>query len=175
MDRVVAIKLMLPGAYGSPQAIERFDREVKAAGRLSHVNIVRAYDAGKIAGQLYLVMEYVEGNSLHTLVKKHGVLAPGEALDLVIQAARGLEEAHLQGIIHRDIKPANIMLDRSGVVKNSDMGLARLIAAKRRRRGSPVMGWSWAPPSSCARTGADSHARRCAVIYTVWAARYSSC
>ncbi|HPP51706.1 MAG TPA: protein kinase, partial [Thermoguttaceae bacterium] len=126
MDRLVAIKTLRPQAMQDPKAVERFYREVKAAARLNHPNIVTAYDAGEHQGIHYLVMEYVDGQDLARLVKQHGPMAVPEALECVIQAAKGLAYAHQQGVIHRDIKPGNLLLDRSGVVKILDMGLARL-------------------------------------------------
>jgi tRNA A-37 threonylcarbamoyl transferase component Bud32 len=132
MDRVVALKTLPPHAMREPEAVQRFFREVKAAARLVHPNIVTAYDAGEQEGIHYLVMEYVEGQDLATLVKQHGPLPVAQALDCLVQAARGLAYAHSQGVIHRDIKPGNLLVDRHGVVKILDMGLARLVLAPAR-------------------------------------------
>ncbi len=132
MDRVVALKTLPPHAMREPEAVQRFYREVKAAARLVHPNIVTAYDAGEQEGIHYLVMEYVEGQDLATLVKEHGPLPVAQALDCLIQAGRGLAYAHSQGVIHRDIKPGNLLVDRQGVVKILDMGLARLVWAPAR-------------------------------------------
>ena len=126
MDRVVALKQLPPGAMRSPQAIERFRREVKAAARLEHPNIVTAHDAGEADGIHFLVMQYVEGKDLARVLAEQGPLGIEEAVDCAIQAARGLEYAHRQGIVHRDIKPANLLVDREGTVKILDMGLARM-------------------------------------------------
>ncbi len=100
-------------------------REVTAAAKLSHPNIVTAHDADESGGTHFLVMEYVEGQDLAALVKKNGPLPLSRALGYLLQAARGLEYAHKRGVIHRDIKPANLLLDSEGVVKVLDMGLAR--------------------------------------------------
>jgi len=127
MDRVVAIKTLRPQMMREPGAVERFYREVKAAARLNHPNIVTAYDAGEHQGIHYLVMEYVEGEDLGRLVTEHGPLPVQEAVECVLQAARGLAYAHQQGVIHRDIKPGNLLLDRCGAVKILDMGLARVL------------------------------------------------
>src|SRR5262249_6456842 len=94
--------------------------------RLIHPNIVTAFDAGEARGMHYLVMEYVDGADLSGVVKSQGPLAVEKAVDYTIQAARGLEYAHSEGVVHRDIKPANLLLDKKGVVKILDMGLARL-------------------------------------------------
>jgi len=125
MDRIVALKVMAAAAMKAPDAVKRFQREVQAAARLTHPNIVIAFDADEANGSHFLVMEYVEGNDLQSFVKQRGPLPIPLAVNCVIQAARGLEFAHQQGIIHRDIKPANLLLDRKGVVKVLDMGLAR--------------------------------------------------
>ncbi len=125
MDRVVALKT-LPSAAIKPETVQRFYREVKAAARLSHPNIVTAFDAGEQAGTHYLVMEYVVGRDLAAIVKENGPLPLRQAIDYVQQAARGLDFAHKHGVVHRDIKPRNLLLDQEGVVKILDMGLARL-------------------------------------------------
>ncbi|MGI8977760.1 MAG: protein kinase domain-containing protein [Pirellulaceae bacterium] len=129
MDRLVAIKLLPSSMTKDEAAIKRFEREVKAAARLSHPNIVVAYDAGRAKGQNYLAMEYVEGTDLSSHVKRRGPLAVRPALDCILQAARGLEYAHRNGVVHRDIKPANLLLDKEGTLKILDMGLARLDSA----------------------------------------------
>lgn len=126
MKRLVALKVMSPAAMKSPDAVKRFHREVQAAAKLTHPNIVAAYDADQAQGIHFLVMEYVEGTDLANLVKKKGPLSAGKAIDYISQAARGLEHAHSQGIVHRDIKPANLLLDKQGTVKILDMGLARI-------------------------------------------------
>ncbi|MEI8381392.1 MAG: bifunctional serine/threonine-protein kinase/formylglycine-generating enzyme family protein [Planctomycetota bacterium] len=126
MDRIVALKVMSFAAMKSPDAVQRFHREVKAAAKLEHPNIVTAYDADEALGTHFLVMQYVEGTDLSALVKKKGPLSVAQAMRCISQAARGLELAHQRGVIHRDIKPANLLLDNDGTVKILDMGLARI-------------------------------------------------
>lgn len=126
MKRLVAIKVMSPGAVKTPDALKRFHREVEAAAKLRHPNIVAADDADEAKGTHFLVMEYVEGSDLSVLIKKQGPFPVDQAVRCIIQAARGLEYAHKRGVIHRDIKPANLLLDREGTVKILDMGLARI-------------------------------------------------
>ena len=126
MLREVALKVLSPEVLKAPQAVQRFHREVRVAAKLTHPNIVTAYDADEERGVHFLVMEIVEGTSLAALVKRHGPLPPKKAIDFVVQAARGLEYAHSKGIVHRDIKPGNLMLDQFGIVKILDLGLARL-------------------------------------------------
>src|SRR5580704_16448980 len=126
MKRVVAIKMLPPAITRDPAAAARFQREVEAAAKLSHSNIVAAYDADEANGTHFLVMEYVEGSDLSALVKKDGPLPVAKAVGYILQAARGLEFAHGEGVVHRDIKPANLLLDNKGTVKILDMGLARI-------------------------------------------------
>ncbi len=125
MDRIVALKT-LPAGVIKPETVQRFYREVKAVARLSHPNIVTAYDAGEHAGTHYLVMEYVAGRDLSAIIKEKGPLPLRQAIDYAQQAARGLDYAHKHGVVHRDVKPSNLLLDKAGVVKILDMGLARL-------------------------------------------------
>jgi hypothetical protein len=125
MDRVVALKVMSSAALNSPEAVKRFHREVKAAARLTHPNIVIAYDAGEAGGVHYLVMEYVAGDDLSNLLKQHGPLPIDRAIDAIRQAAQGLAFAHGKGIVHRDIKPANLLVDAEGTVKILDIARSK--------------------------------------------------
>ncbi len=129
MDRLVALKVLPDRAMETADAVQRFYREVRAAARLAHPNIVTAYDADEYQGTHFLVMEYVDGQDLSQIVKQHGPLTVEQAVDCTLQAARGLQCAHEQGVIHRDIKPANLLLDKQGTVKILDMGLARFAQA----------------------------------------------
>ena len=126
MKREVALKVISPQLLKDEAAERRFNREVEAAARLSHPNIVTAHDAGEDHGVHYLVMEYVAGSDLTERVRNGGPLRLAEAVECTLQAARGLAYAHDAGIVHRDIKPSNLLLDASGTVKVLDMGLARL-------------------------------------------------
>ncbi len=126
MKRLVAVKMIAKREVGSPDAVKRFYREVETAAKLEHPNIVTAYDAGEHEGLQYLVMQYVEGKDLAAIVQERGPLPIAEAVDYVIQAARGLQYAHKHQIIHRDIKPSNLLLDKEGTVKILDMGLASI-------------------------------------------------
>ncbi|MCE9603383.1 MAG: SUMF1/EgtB/PvdO family nonheme iron enzyme [Planctomycetia bacterium] len=125
MERLVAIKLLPAALTKDENAIKRFQREVKAAAKLAHPNIVQSHDASVQRGSWYLVMEYVDGRDLSAIVKEHGPLPINQAVDCILQAARGLAYAHGEGVVHRDIKPANLLLDKKGIVKILDMGLAR--------------------------------------------------
>lgn len=123
MNRVVALKVIRPLAQGL-QWSERFQREVRATARLNHLNIVLSYDAGISRGNSYLVMEFVDGVDLATLVEREGRLPVKRVVDCVLQAAHGLAYAHGAGIVHRDVKPSNLLLDSQGKLKLLDLGLA---------------------------------------------------
>ena len=127
MKRKVAIKVLPPNRVEDSTYLERFRIEARAAAKLDDPNIVRAYDIDNEDSVHYLVMEYVEGQDLHQLVRDVGPLPYEKAADYVAQVARGLSHAHAMGLVHRDIKPANCLLDKNEVVKLLDMGLARLI------------------------------------------------
>src|SRR5262245_61902577 len=126
MKRQVALKVISGAAMKNPDALRRFQREVHAAARLIHPNIVTAFDANEHEGVHFFVMEYVEVKDLSAIVKEKGPLPLKSAVDYVLQAARGLAYAHGKGIVHRDIKPNNLLLDQDGTVKILDMGLARI-------------------------------------------------
>jgi serine/threonine protein kinase len=126
MHRIVAVKVLARSRTNDAASAARFEREVTVAAKLNHPNIVTAYDADHVRGFHLLVMEYVDGSDLWATVKKDGPLPIGQAIDCVLQAARGLAAAHAAGILHRDIKPSNLILDKSGKVKVVDLGLASL-------------------------------------------------
>lgn len=128
MNRVVALKILRPDVQRDEHLIQRFEREVRAAARLTHPNIVAALDAREQDGLHYLITEYVDGLDLDEIVHREGPLPVAAAVDVVLQTARGLDYAHRQGVIHRDIKPANLLRNADGVVKVLDMGLARIEA-----------------------------------------------
>ncbi len=125
--KVVALKILPPSFARDHQALSRFKREIAAAGRLNHPNIVAALDADLDRGVHFLVMDYVEGRDLDRVVLANGPMPVAQAVDCLILAARGLEAAHAEGIVHRDIKPGNLMLDAAGNVRVLDLGLARIV------------------------------------------------
>ena len=106
--------------------LARFDREAQAVAALDHPNIVRAFDIDQAGGRHFLVMEFIDGIDLHTLVANRGAMTPVRAAWCIVQTARGLHHAWMAGWVHRDIKPGNLLLDRSGCIKILDMGLARI-------------------------------------------------
>jgi serine/threonine protein kinase len=128
LGRVVALKVIRKERLDSPDAVRRFQREVRAAAALDHPHIVRALDADEIGGAHLLVMEYIDGaTDLSRLIKKNGPLPVPQACEYIRQAALGLQHASERGLVHRDIKPANLLRTADGkTVKILDMGLARL-------------------------------------------------
>src|SRR5436190_17414351 len=120
LERDVAVKLLGENPTGDPSFRERFVREARLAARLSHPNIVSVYDAGEDGGRPYIVMELVEGETLHELLTRRGSLPPEEARGLALQAAQGLAHAHEAGLVHRDIKPQNLILRTDGSLKIAD-------------------------------------------------------
>jgi WD40 repeat protein len=124
MQRLVALKVIKRAYTANAAALDRFRREVRAAARLSHPNIVTTYDAEDAGEAHFLVMEYVEGTDLGRLVQERGRLPVDRACEYVRQAALGLQHAFEQGMVHRDLKPHNLMLTPDGRVKILDFGLA---------------------------------------------------
>ncbi len=127
--QVVALKILPPSFAKDPTLVQRFEREVAAAARLDHPNIVRIVDASQDRGVHFLAMDFIDGRDLRSTVLSGGPLPIDQAVSCLIQTARGLEAAHARGIVHRDVKPANLMLDTTGIVRVLDLGLARLVEA----------------------------------------------
>jgi eukaryotic-like serine/threonine-protein kinase len=125
MRRRVAVKL-LPPNHQDPEGIQRFRREAQAIAMLDHPNIVRAFDIDNESGLHFIVMEYIDGASLQSLVDNRGPLEAGKAVNYLCQAACGLQHAADMGLVHRDVKPSNLMLDTTGTIKLLDLGLARI-------------------------------------------------
>ncbi len=123
IDRHVALKLL---RVDGEDLRRRLMREAQSAGRLQHPNIVTVYDVGDHDGQLYIAMEYIDGDTLATLIRDDVPFSTIRKLDIIDEIADGLGYAHQRGIVHRDIKPANLMISRAGLVKVLDFGIARL-------------------------------------------------
>ena len=143
LEKVVALKVLPADRLRDPQAVWRFEREMRAVGKLQHPNIVAAHDAGEIDGTHFLVMELVDGEDVAELVRRRGPLPVHEACDIIRQAALGLQHAHEHGLVHRDIKPSNLIVSagastfQAGAdtgdppqVKVLDLGLALLHEAQ---------------------------------------------
>ena len=169
MDRVVAVKVIKAEAIEqhaekAEQFVVRFAREVKAAARLNHPNVVAAYDADECELGLFLVMEFVEGVDLETVLERGGPMPWAEAAEAIRQAAVGMEYAHSQTLVHRDLKPANLMRDLSGTVKIADLGLARTDATEAAERaesdaeGATMAGTvDYMPPEQAVDTSRVDH------------------
>src|SRR5579859_127442 len=140
LSRPVAVKLLHAGYASHGEALARFNAEARHAGALSHPNIARVYDYGEPAEeQSYLVMELVDGPSLADLLTR-GPLGPAQTMDMVAQAAAGLQAAHAVGLIHRDIKPANILFTSGGSVRITDFGIAHVVGSTPVTSTGTVMG-----------------------------------
>ena len=126
LDRLVALKILPPGAADDAGFAERFNREARALARLNHPQIVAVHDFGHAGKQPYLVMEFVDGVNLRQ-VEQAGRLAPEQALQIVPQICEALQFAHNEGVVHRDIKPENILIDKKGRVKITDFGIAKIL------------------------------------------------
>lgn len=125
LNRLVAIKILPRRFTENPEYVQRFYKEGQAAGKLNHPNIVQAIDVGEAGGYHYFVMEYVEGKTISDDITAGQVFEEQDAIDIIIQVCQALEHAHAHGLVHRDVKPKNIMINKQGVVKLADMGLAR--------------------------------------------------
>jgi eukaryotic-like serine/threonine-protein kinase len=129
LDRVVALKIM-HGHLAHDQAfVARFQREAKAAARLTHGHVVAVYDQGEDDGLVYLAMEYVPGRTLRDVLRQYGPLTPEQALVFLDPVLEALAAAHAAGFVHRDIKPENVLISDDGRVKVADFGLARAVEA----------------------------------------------
>jgi serine/threonine protein kinase len=123
--QIVAIKIMPPHMAQNPVLLKRFEQEFRAASRLDHPNIVRALDYGDNGNMPYLVMEFVEGESLGQKLEREGRMTESEAIRVIAQVAQGLHRAHKQNLVHRDVKPDNILVTPDGIAKLADLGLVK--------------------------------------------------
>jgi eukaryotic-like serine/threonine-protein kinase len=127
LERRVAVKVLHAHLSGDDETVARFEREARAAARLSHPDVVAVYDQGTEAGRAYLVMEYVPGANLRQIIRSRGRLSPAEALAVMDHVLAALAAAHRAGLVHRDVKPENVLVTADGRVKVADFGLARAI------------------------------------------------
>lgn len=142
IDRIVAIKTINLGlALDEKEEYEsRFYQEAKAAGRLSHPNIVTIYDVGKNGDVAYIAMEFLQGRELRDIMNEDGLLPITQVLDIAAQVALGLDYAHEHDIVHRDVKPSNVMVVRDGHVKITDFGIARMASSAVQTQTGMVLG-----------------------------------
>ncbi len=147
LDRTVAIKILPAHLTDNPEAKQRFDREARAISSLNHPNICTLYDVGHQDGTDYLVMEFLEGETLASRLAK-GALPPEQVLKYGIEICEGLEKAHKTGVIHRDLKPGNIMLTKTGA-KLMDFGLAKTVTGPPPSSGlTATLDGAWAGESA---------------------------
>ena len=125
LDRPVALKTIRAEKGNSREALERFKQELILARKITHKNVIRIYDLGESDGMKFFTMELVEGENLREVLDERKKIPVKECLSLMTQILSGLGEAHSQGVVHRDLKPQNIMVDRQGVVRIMDFGIAR--------------------------------------------------
>lgn len=140
LDRTVALKILPPHLLQNPDFLHRFRTEAHAQARLHHPNIVTLYSMLEIPAGFVLVMEFVEGQTLHQRIRSEGPIEPGEALHIFEQALRGVICAHQMGIVHRDLKPDNIFITHGQEVKIMDFGVAKIIDNKEPTRSRSMVG-----------------------------------
>jgi eukaryotic-like serine/threonine-protein kinase len=143
LERSVAVKVLRENYSRDSAFLERFRQEAKAAANLSHPNIVTVHDFGLDKGQLFIVMEYVPGSDLKTLIKQRGRFTPEEAVPLLIQACAGIGYAHRAGLVHCDVKPQNMLVTPDMRLKVADFGIARALSTIHPEEQSEVI---WGSP-----------------------------
>jgi serine/threonine-protein kinase len=140
LRRKVAVKRLAASVAEDDVLQKRFFREARVAAALSHPNLVAVYDAGEEDGLPYIVMEYVEGETLADLLARTGPMQPERAVEHLLQVCAGLERAHAAGLVHRDIKPQNVLIRNDGVVKIADFGIARMLEGTQLTEAGTVLG-----------------------------------
>src|SRR5512136_3385109 len=143
LERLVAVKILRENYSRDPAFQERFRQEAKAAANLSHPNIVTVHDFGLDNGQIFIVMEYIPGTDLKTLIKQHGRFTPEEAVPLLIQACAGIGYAHRAGLVHCDVKPLNMLVTPDMRLKVADFGIARALSTIKPDERSEIV---WGSP-----------------------------
>ena len=174
LNRQVALKILSPERVNNPRAIARFQREARVGAQLQHENLVRIYDFGESSGRYFLVMEYIEGKTIGTMIADHVAIPSTTAVRLVRQVAMGLEHAHRKGLIHRDVNPYNILVTRDGTAKLADLGLALDLAEDDRvtREGATVGTFDYVAPEQ-ARQSHSADIR--SDIYSLGCSLYHMC
>jgi eukaryotic-like serine/threonine-protein kinase len=174
LNREVALKILSPERVNNPRAIARFQREARVGAQLQHENLVRIYDFGESSGRYYLVMEYIEGKTIGTLISEQGAMSPSTAVKLVRQVALGLDHAYRKGLVHRDVNPYNILVTRDGTAKLADLGLAIDLAEDDRvtREGATVGTFDYVAPEQ-ARHSHSADIR--SDIYSLGCSLYHMC
>ncbi|CAN5754205.1 hypothetical protein BH23ACT12_BH23ACT12_19070 [soil metagenome] len=140
LGRTVAIKVLSDDLAQDPSFVTRFRLEAQAAASLTHPNIVAVYDTGSDGETHYIVMEYLEGRTLHQILNEDGTVPPEEVASIGANVAQALAEAHEKGIVHRDVKPGNIMIGRNGAAKVMDFGIAKAATAGNLTQVGSILG-----------------------------------
>jgi serine/threonine protein kinase/tetratricopeptide (TPR) repeat protein len=140
LDRLVALKVIRPELAGHPDILRRFKQELILARQVTHKNVVRIFDLGSADGRKFITMDYIEGRDLKSILVERGKLPPAEVVPIFQQICRGLEAAHVEGVVHRDLKPQNVMVDEAGRVWLMDFGLARSMELAGLTRTGVLMG-----------------------------------
>jgi len=154
LEREVAVKILRGDLADDEKFVRRFQREANSASSLRHPNIVEMYDVGEDNGKYFIVMEYVDGKTLKSLIKKRGALNLTEAMDIMMQLTSGIACAHDSYIIHRDIKPQNVLILEDGRVKITDFGIAMALNSNELTQTNSVMGSvHYLPPEQASGTG----------------------
>lgn len=154
LEREVAVKVLRGDLSGDEKFVRRFQREANSASSLRHPNIVEMYDVGEDSGKYFIVMEYVNGRTLKSLIKKRGALNLTEAIDIMLQLTSGIACAHDSYIIHRDIKPQNVLILEDGRVKITDFGIAMALNSNELTQTNSVMGSvHYLPPEQASGSG----------------------
>jgi tetratricopeptide (TPR) repeat protein len=168
LDRIVALKRLTDDLRDHPKAVELFLREARSAARLNHRNIVTVYDVDQEDGILFITMEFLEGQSLNTILRRLGRLTPRDVARFGIQTATGLQFAHDHDIVHRDIKPANLFLPKDRTLKIMDFGIAKMLAEV--RQGATVIGGTpaYMAPEQAAGRAVDGRADLFALGVTLY-------
>src|SRR5579859_187406 len=137
LDRLVALKIIRPSLALSSEILHRFKQELILARQVTHRNVIRIFDLGEADGIKFITMEFIDGETLTTILRREGKLTPLDASHIINQVCRGLEAAHAEGVIHRDLKPGNIMRDPQGRIVVMDFGVAHLAGATEIRPPQP--------------------------------------
>jgi tetratricopeptide (TPR) repeat protein len=140
LEREVAIKVIRPELARNAQVLQRFKQELILARQVTHRNIIRIFDLGQAEGMRFITMEFIEGQDVAHILAARGKLPAPEAASIIAQVARGLEAAHLEGVVHRDLKPQNIMMDAQGKASVMDFGIARSMDASNMTRTGALLG-----------------------------------
>ncbi len=140
LDRIVALKVIRPELAGHPDILRRFKQELILSRQVTHKNVVRIFDLGTADGRKFITMDFIEGQDLKSILNERGKLPAVEVVPIAQQICRGLEAAHVEGVVHRDLKPQNIMVDDAGRVWLMDFGLARSMELAGLTRTGVLMG-----------------------------------